>query len=77
MVEEDIEIGGQRENVRLASTRLVRPVNLIGEPALSMPYGSTSNGLPIGLQLIGPPFTDARLLRIGRRLEEFAADAGR
>ena len=76
MSDEDIEIAGERENVRLASTRLVRPVNLLGEPALSMPYGSTSDGLPIGLQLIGPPFTDARLLRIGQRLEEFAADVG-
>jgi aspartyl-tRNA(Asn)/glutamyl-tRNA(Gln) amidotransferase subunit A len=76
LVEEDIEIGAERENVRLASTRLVRPINLLGEPALSMPYGSTSNGLPIGLQLIGPPFTDARVLRIGQRLEEFAADVG-
>jgi aspartyl-tRNA(Asn)/glutamyl-tRNA(Gln) amidotransferase subunit A len=75
LVDEDVEIAGERENARLASTRLVRPVNLIGEPALSMPYGNHSNGLPIGLQLIGPPFTDARLLRLGRRLEEFAMDA--
>lgn len=71
--DEDVQIGQDRENARLASTRLVRPINLIGEPALSMPCGSNSEGLPIGLQLIGAPFTDARLLRIGQCLEKFLA----
>jgi aspartyl-tRNA(Asn)/glutamyl-tRNA(Gln) amidotransferase subunit A len=74
IAEEDVQVGPDRENVRLASTRLVRPVNLIGEPALSMPCGTHSNGLPIGLQLIAAPFADARLLRIGQRLERFMGE---
>ena len=32
------------------------PVNLAGLPALSMPCGFDAQGLPIGAQLIGPPF---------------------
>ena len=41
-----------------------------GLPALSMPCGFTPNGLPVGLQLIGPPRGEARLLRVALELEE-------
>lgn len=64
-----ITIAGKEEDVRLASTRLVRAFNYLGEPALSMPSGATSRGLPIGLQLISPPMTDARLLQVAKTLE--------
>ena len=64
-----ITIGGKDEDVRLASTRLVRAINYLGEPALSMPCGETSEGLPIGLQLISAPFTEPRLLQIAKTLE--------
>jgi aspartyl-tRNA(Asn)/glutamyl-tRNA(Gln) amidotransferase subunit A len=65
-----IEINGTRENTRMASTRLVRSINFFGEPALSMPCGTDKNGLPIGLQLIGPAFSEPRLLQIGKTLEQ-------
>ncbi|MBV8895646.1 MAG: amidase [Acidobacteriaceae bacterium] len=64
-----ITICGKEEDVRLASTRLVRAFNYLGEPALSMPCGQTSVGLPVGLQLISAPMTDARLLQIAKTLE--------
>ncbi len=64
-----VQIGSQQENTRMASTRLVRAINFLGEPALSMPCGKTSIGLPIGLQLIARPFTEPRLLQIARTLE--------
>lgn len=38
-------------------------VNLAGLPALSMPCGLSSDGLPVGFQLIGRPFAEDRLLR--------------
>lgn len=38
------------------------PPNLAGLPALSFPVGLTGEGLPIGLQIIGPRFSDDRLL---------------
>jgi len=53
----------------MAATRLVRAVNLLGEPALSLPCGRSVDGLPVGLQLVGKPFSDARLLGIGRTVE--------
>lgn len=48
---------------------LTVPTNLAGIPALSVPGGFTAAGLPIGLQLLGPWFEEARLLRIARALE--------
>jgi len=39
------------------------PFNLSGNPAVTLPCGFGADGLPIGLQLIGPHLGDARLLR--------------
>lgn len=46
-------------------TGLTRPFNTLGLPALSVPCGFDSNGAPIGLQLIGRPFDEALLYRVG------------
>jgi aspartyl-tRNA(Asn)/glutamyl-tRNA(Gln) amidotransferase subunit A len=45
-------------------------VNLAGLPAISVPCGYTSDGLPIGLQLIGKPFEEVTLLKVARFYEE-------
>ena len=45
------------------------PFNLTQQPACSMPCGLTSDGLPIGLQLVGPMFGDALVLRAARAYE--------
>ncbi|MBN9687842.1 MULTISPECIES: Asp-tRNA(Asn)/Glu-tRNA(Gln) amidotransferase subunit GatA [unclassified Corallococcus] len=45
------------------------PCNLAGLPGLSVPCGFTQGGLPIGMQLLGRPFDEARLLRIARAFE--------
>lgn len=46
------------------------PVNLAGVPALSMPCGFTSTGLPIGAQLIGRPFEEETIFHVGHALEQ-------
>ncbi len=46
-------------------TGLTRPFNTLGVPALSVPCGFDGNGAPIGLQLVGRPFDEALLYRIG------------
>jgi aspartyl-tRNA(Asn)/glutamyl-tRNA(Gln) amidotransferase subunit A len=43
--------------------------NLAGLPGLSLPCGFTSAGLPVGLQLLGAPFAEEKLLRIARMYE--------
>lgn len=44
--------------------------NLAGVPGLSMPCGLSSTGLPIGIQLVGKQFDEARLLRAAHNLEQ-------
>ncbi|HVF90210.1 MAG TPA: Asp-tRNA(Asn)/Glu-tRNA(Gln) amidotransferase subunit GatA [Blastocatellia bacterium] len=48
-------------------------LNLAGVPGLSLPCGFTSNGLPVGIQLIGRHFDEAGLLRAARNLEQSLA----
>jgi aspartyl-tRNA(Asn)/glutamyl-tRNA(Gln) amidotransferase subunit A len=67
--QDNVLIGDAEENARIATTRLVRSINFLGEPALSMPCGKSSNGMPIGLQLISAPFTEGHLLQIAKTLE--------
>jgi aspartyl-tRNA(Asn)/glutamyl-tRNA(Gln) amidotransferase subunit A len=43
--------------------------NLAGLPGVSLPCGFTSAGLPIGLQLLAPAFSEAKLLRAARMYE--------
>ena len=45
------------------------PCNLTGQPAASMPAGLTKAGLPVGIQLIGPPRADHRVLQAMRAYE--------
>ena len=45
------------------------PCNLAGLPGLSLPCGFTRAGLPIGLQILGRPWDEARVLRIARAFE--------
>ncbi|MFT3817493.1 MAG: amidase [Rubrivivax sp.] len=45
------------------------PFNLSQQPAITVPCGLTADGLPIGLQLVGPMFGDALVLRAARAFE--------
>lgn len=45
------------------------PVNLAGLPALSLPCGM-ANGLPVGMQLIGPAFSEPLLVRVGKAYQQ-------
>lgn len=44
--------------------------NLAGIPALSIPVGFTRSGLPIGMQLQGPMFEEARLLQVAHQYQQ-------
>jgi aspartyl-tRNA(Asn)/glutamyl-tRNA(Gln) amidotransferase subunit A len=45
------------------------PFNLTQQPAASIPCGVTAAGLPVGLQLVGPKYADALVLRAARAFE--------
>jgi aspartyl-tRNA(Asn)/glutamyl-tRNA(Gln) amidotransferase subunit A len=68
--ETKVRLGGSEEDVRLAATRFVRAINLLGLPALSMPCGLSASGLPVGLQIIAPEFQEELMLRVGAALED-------
>jgi aspartyl-tRNA(Asn)/glutamyl-tRNA(Gln) amidotransferase subunit A len=54
----------------LGWTPFTYPFNLTQQPAITVPCGLTKDGLPIGLQLVGPMFGDAVVLRAARAFEE-------
>jgi aspartyl-tRNA(Asn)/glutamyl-tRNA(Gln) amidotransferase subunit A len=68
---------GTTETVSDCYVRLCAPANVTGVPALTLPVGRDSAGLPIGMQLMARPFHDATVLRVGRVYEESTAGAGR
>ena len=45
------------------------PFNVTGQPALSVPCGFTTAGLPIALQIVGKPFEEVTILQIGHAYE--------
>lgn len=57
------------ERARLL-TRFTAPFNLTGLPALSVPCGFTSEGLPIGLQIVSRAWNESGVLRIGYNYQE-------
>jgi aspartyl-tRNA(Asn)/glutamyl-tRNA(Gln) amidotransferase subunit A len=60
---------GTAEPVTLSYTRLTQPFNATGQPALSIPAGIDKDRLPISVQLVGKPFGEAELCRIGSALD--------
>lgn len=60
------------EGSMLPSRHVVRataPFNLSGSPALSVPFGWNSEGLPIGVQVVGRHFDEMTILRVAIALE--------
>ncbi|HEY5903568.1 MAG TPA: amidase, partial [Anaerolineales bacterium] len=51
-------------------TRFTAPFNLTGLPAISLPCGLSSEGLPLGLQIVGAPWRESRVLRAGHAYEQ-------
>lgn len=47
-------------------------MNLAGVPACSVPAGLAENGLPLGLQVVGPRFADMRVLQLAKHIETAA-----
>ena len=66
---ETLEVDGRSYPARALFAPSNRIANLTGFPALVLPAGMTSERLPIGFQLLGPPFSEARLLAVGHALE--------
>jgi aspartyl-tRNA(Asn)/glutamyl-tRNA(Gln) amidotransferase subunit A len=66
--EADMEAAGKVFGVVARLTPLTRPFNYLGVPVLTMPMGRDAKGIPMGAQLIGRPFGEARLLAAAQAL---------
>lgn len=65
----EIELNGRRRGYRMLISEFTRAFNLAGFPALVLPSGLAPDGLPTSVQLVAPPFAEARLLAVAHRLE--------
>lgn len=74
MGSERVRVGGVEKPIRSALVDLNRPGNLTGLPAISIPCGLTSEGLPVALQFIGRRFDEAGLLGIARSFVDSEGD---
>jgi aspartyl-tRNA(Asn)/glutamyl-tRNA(Gln) amidotransferase subunit A len=68
-----VEIRGVTEEVRTAATRFTRVMNALGLPAISIPCGFSTSGLPIGLQIIAAAGEEDPLLRVAGAMEDALA----
>jgi amidase len=69
------DINGRPMTTYLDWMRSAYVITVTGCPAISVPAGETGDGLPVGVQLVGPFGRDARLLGIARAFERWLATA--
>ncbi|MEM9529734.1 MAG: indoleacetamide hydrolase [Pseudomonadota bacterium] len=66
---ETVELNGQQVPTFPTYIRNTDPASLAGLPGVSLNAGNAPNGLPVGLELDGPPGGDAQLLQLALRIE--------
>lgn len=67
-----VEWRGRRRSWSAASAAVLVPFSLTGVPALTVPCGLTAGGLPVGLQLAGPPHGDGLVLAVANAYQHAA-----
>jgi Asp-tRNA(Asn)/Glu-tRNA(Gln) amidotransferase A subunit family amidase len=66
----DMMIEGKEIDNSLSRAFLVMPFNLTGQPAISIPSGFSSTGLPLGVQIVGRKYEDLEVLQAAAALEK-------
>jgi Asp-tRNA(Asn)/Glu-tRNA(Gln) amidotransferase A subunit family amidase len=64
-----VELGGREEDIETAYYRLTALAAVSGHPALSVPAGLSSAGLPVGAQVVGPRRREALVCSLGDAIE--------
>lgn len=70
-----LRLGGTVDQIverNLAWVPYTQLANMTGRPAISLPLHWTADGLPMGVQFVGPLRAEERLLRLARQLEQAA-----
>lgn len=68
-----VTIDGERVPLRDAVIGFNAPANMLGAPACAIPAGRDSDGIPIGVQIVGKPGSDAKVLSVAQHLSELNA----
>ena len=71
----DRPVDGHEVNWPDVSARTVALWNVTGLPALSLPIGTGDDGLPVGMQIVGPPHGDERCLALAQLVERSVVNA--
>lgn len=66
----EVEVSGKKQALRPTLVRTNRPMNVSGNPAIALACGFTDSALPVGMQLFGPRFGEAKLLAIAAAYED-------
>jgi aspartyl-tRNA(Asn)/glutamyl-tRNA(Gln) amidotransferase subunit A len=72
-LDQPMTFGGREFDASSTLLRFTFPFNMSGQPALSLPCGFSSAGLPIGLQLVGRHLDEPTILRIGHAYQQATA----
>ena len=76
----DLDSPGSIDGIAIADdawTPALFPMNLTGQPAASVPAGQSSNGLPIGLQIVGRHLADALVISVAGLVRGNSVERGR
>jgi aspartyl-tRNA(Asn)/glutamyl-tRNA(Gln) amidotransferase subunit A len=67
----ETDIGGSPaiDRTLMLLTKFMRPFNYLGLPSLALPCGFLASGLPVGMQLVGRPFAEDLILRVGHAFQ--------
>ena len=63
-------IDDKEANDRTYGRQARAPFNVTGSPALSVPVGFSKAGLPLGMQIVGKPFSEALIYRVAHAYEQ-------
>jgi Asp-tRNA(Asn)/Glu-tRNA(Gln) amidotransferase A subunit family amidase len=66
----ETELLGKNVNTFLTFIKNCDPVSVVGYPAITVPAGYSSEGLPIGLQIVSKPWTEENLLSMAYAFEQ-------
>jgi aspartyl-tRNA(Asn)/glutamyl-tRNA(Gln) amidotransferase subunit A len=69
IAETDVGGAGNMDRTLALLTRFMRPFNYLGLPSLALPCGFVASGLPVGMQLVGRPFAEDTILRLGHAFQ--------
>ena len=67
-----VDVDGSREPVRAVMLRLTQLFNITGHPSIAMPAGTTADGWPVGIQLVGHTGATGQLVHIAATVEPYS-----